>query len=115
VGSIAFSPLARGLLSDRYLSGIPADSRAAGPSPALTPKDITEAALARVRALNSIASARGQSLAQMALAWVLRGGRVTSVVIGASKPHQVTDCAGAVRSLTFAAEELSKIEAILAK
>jgi len=115
VGSIAFSPLARGLLSDRYLSGIPADSRAAGPSPALTPKDITEAALARARALNAIASARGQSLAQMALAWVLRGGRVTSVVIGASKPHQVIDCAGAVRSLTFAAEELSKIEAILAK
>jgi L-glyceraldehyde 3-phosphate reductase len=115
VGSIAFSPLARGLLSDRYLAGIPADSRAAGPSPALTPKDITEAALARVRALNTMAAARGQSLAQMALAWVLRGGRVTSVVIGASKPQQVTDCAGAVSSLDFSSEELSKMEGILAK
>jgi L-glyceraldehyde 3-phosphate reductase len=115
VGSIAFSPLARGLLSDRYLAGIPPDSRAAGPSPALTPKDITEAVLGRVRALNEMASARGQSLAQMALAWVLRGGRVTSVVIGASKPRQVEDCVGAIRNLEFSAAELEKIEGILAK
>jgi L-glyceraldehyde 3-phosphate reductase len=113
VGSIAFSPLARGLLTDRYLAGIPADSRAAGPSVFLTPEDITEGVLRKVRALNGIATARGQSLAQMALAWVLRGGRVTSVVIGASKPQQVEDCAGATRNLDFSAEELARIEAIL--
>ena len=71
--------------------------------------------LGKVRALNAVAAARGQSLAQMALAWVLRGGRVTSVVIGASKPQQVEDCAGAIRNMEFSAEELSKIEAILAK
>jgi L-glyceraldehyde 3-phosphate reductase len=115
VGSIAFSPLARGLLTDRYLAGIPADSRAAGPSEFLTPRDITDAVLGKVRALNAAAAARGQSLAQMALAWVLRGGRVTSVVIGASKPQQVEDCAGAIRNMEFSVEELSKIEAILAK
>jgi L-glyceraldehyde 3-phosphate reductase len=114
VGSIAFSPLARGLLSDRYLAGIPADSRAAGPSVFLTPQDITEPVLRKVRALNSVASARGQSLAQMALAWVLRGGRVTSVVIGASKPAQVEDCVGATRNMEFSVEELSRMEAILA-
>ena len=101
VGCIAFSPLARGLLTDRYLAGIPADSRAAGPSVFLKPEDITEAVRARLRRLNDIASARGQSLAQMALAWVLRSGRVTSVLIGASRPSQIDDCAGVVRSPGF--------------
>ena len=114
VGCIAFSPLARGLLTDRYLSGIPADSRAAGPSVSLKPKDITEALRSRLRKLNDIASARGQSLAQMALTWVLRSGRVTSVLIGASRPSQIEDCAGIVHSPALSEEELAKIEAILA-
>ncbi len=114
VGCIAFSPLARGLLTDRYLSGIPADSRAAGPSVFLKPEEITEAVRSRLRRLNDVASARGQSLAQMALTWVLRSGHVTSVLIGASKPSQIDDCAGIVRSPALTAEELAKIDAILA-
>jgi L-glyceraldehyde 3-phosphate reductase len=113
VGCIAFSPLARGLLTDRYLSGIPADSRAAGPSVFLKPEEITEQLRARLARLNDIARARGQSLAQMALAWVLRSGRVTSVLIGASRPSQVEDCAGIARSPEFSAEELQKIESVL--
>jgi len=114
VGCIAFSPLARGLLTDRYLAGIPADSRAAGPSVFLKPEEITETVRSRLRRLNDIASARGQSLAQMALAWVLRSGRVTSVLIGASRPSQIEDCAVIVRSPALTAEELAKIEAVLA-
>jgi L-glyceraldehyde 3-phosphate reductase len=114
VGSIAFSPLAKGLLTDRYLEGIPADSRAAGPSVFLKREDITEAVRARLRRLNDIARARGQSLAQMALAWVLRGGRVTSALIGASKPEQIDDCVGALRAPDFSREELAKIDAALA-
>ena len=115
VGCIAFSPLARGLLTDRYLSGIPADSRAAGPSPALKPVQITEAVRTRIRKLNDIASARGQGLAQMALTWVLRSGRVTSVLIGASRPSQIDDCAGIVHGPALTAEEIAKIEAVLAE
>ena len=114
VGCIAFSPLARGLLTDRYLVGIPADSRAAGPSPFLRQEEITEPLRARLRALNEIARARGQSLAQMALAWVLRSGRVTSVLVGASRPSQIADCAGVVRSAPFTSEELARIDAALA-
>ncbi|MGA2975059.1 MAG: L-glyceraldehyde 3-phosphate reductase [Spirochaetia bacterium] len=114
VGCIAFAPLAGGLLTDRYLTGIPADSRAAGPSVFLKPEQITEALRARLRRLNDIASARGQSLAQMALAWVLRSGRVTSVLIGASKPSQIDDCAGIVRGPELTAEDLAKIDAVLA-
>jgi len=114
VGCIAFSPLARGLLTDRYLSGIPADSRAAGPSAFLKPEDITEVVRSRLRRLNDIASARGQSLAQMALTWVLRTGLVTSVLVGASKPSQIDDCAGIVHSPALTAEEIATIEAILA-
>lgn len=93
VGCIAFSPLARGRLTDRYLQGIPADSRAAGSSGFLKPEDITEDLRARLRGLDEIARARGQSLAQMALAWVLRSGKVTSVLIGASRVSQIEDCA----------------------
>jgi len=115
VGCIAFSTLARGLLTDRYLSGIPADSRAAGPSPALKPEQITEAVRTRIRKLNDIASARGQGLAQMALTWVLRSGRVTSVLIGASRPSQIDDCAGIVHGPALTAEEIAKIEAVLAE
>ncbi len=114
VGSIAFSPLAKGLLTDRYLEGIPADSRAAGPSVFLKREDITDAVRAKLRRLNDIARARGQSLARMALAWILRGGRVTSALIGASKPEQIDDCVGALTAPDFSPEELSKIDAVLA-
>jgi len=114
VGCIAFSPLARGLLTDRYLAGIPTDSRAAGPSVFLRPEDITEELRARLRRLNELARARGQTLAQMALAWVLRSGRVTSVLIGASRPSQIDDCAGVVRSAPFSGEELARIDETLA-
>ena len=110
VGCIAFSPLARGRLTDRYLEGIPADSRAAGPSVFLKPEDITPELRGRLVKLNGLAKARGQSLAQMALAWVLRGGRVTSVLIGASKPQQIDDCVEAFRNTEFSAEELRRID-----
>jgi L-glyceraldehyde 3-phosphate reductase len=115
VGCIAFSPLARGLLTERYLEGIPADSRAAGPSVFLKPEDITAELRARLVKLNAIARARGQSLARMALAWVLRDGRITSVLIGASKPEQIEDCAGAFRATEFSAEELRRIDEALGK
>ena len=115
VGCIAFSPLARGLLTDRYLEGIPADSRAAGPSVFLKPEDITAELRSRLVKLNGIAKARGQSLAQMALAWVLRAGRVTSVLIGASKPQQIDDCAVAFRNIDFSPEELRRIDEALGK
>jgi L-glyceraldehyde 3-phosphate reductase len=115
VGCIAFSPLAKGLLTDRYLEGIPADSRAAGPSPFLKPEDITEGVSAKLRDLDAIARTRGQSLAQMALAWLLRDGRVTSVLIGASRASQIEDCTGALRNLEFSKEELGRIEAALSR
>ena len=113
VGSIAFSPLAKGLLTARYLNGIPADSRAASSSVFLKPEDVTPEKIGKVRQLNELAASRGQSLAQMALAWVLRGGRVTSVLTGASKPSQIEDCAGTIQNLEFTREELDKIEALL--
>lgn len=113
VGCIAFSPLAKGLLTNRYLTGIPADSRAAGPSAFLKPDEITEELRVKLSALNALAVERGQTLAQMALAWVLRSGRVTSVLIGASKSSQVEDCVGVVNSLSFDPEELKKIDEIL--
>lgn len=113
VGSIAFSPLAKGLLTDRYLNGIPADSRAASSSVFLKPDDITEDKVNRVRRLNELAKMRGQSLAQMALAWVLRGGKVTSVLIGASKVQQIVDCVGTIKRLEFSSEELEQIEEII--
>jgi L-glyceraldehyde 3-phosphate reductase len=109
MGAIAFSPLAQGVLTDRYLDGIPADSRAAG-GRFLSAASVSPGKLARVRALQEIAQRRGQSLAQMALAWVLRDSRMTSVVIGASRPEQVEDCVGALKSLSFSAEELAEIE-----
>ncbi len=113
VGCIAFSPLAKGLLTERYLKGIPADSRAASSSIFLNPDDISEEKMLKVRNLNEIAASRGQSLAQMALVWVLRDGKVTSVLIGASKPSQIDDCANAIKKLEFANEELEQIEKIL--
>ena len=113
VGCIAFSPLAKGLLTDRYLNGIPADSRAGGPSIFLKPEDITEEKLVKVGRLNDLAASRGQSLAQMALAWVLRNDGVTSVLIGASKPSQIEDCVQTINRLDFSGQELEQIEEIL--
>ncbi|OAS21892.1 aldo/keto reductase [Paenibacillus oryzisoli] len=114
IGSIAYSPLARGLLTDRYLKEIPADSRAAGGSVFLRPEDITEEKLGKSRKLNELAAERGQSLAQMALAWVLRKGLVTSALIGASKVQQLEDNIAAIRNLHFTDEELALIDQILA-
>ncbi|MEV7285139.1 L-glyceraldehyde 3-phosphate reductase [Streptomyces sp. NPDC093252] len=113
VGSIAYSPLEQGLLTGRYLDGgIPEGSRAAGASPFLTADTVAEQ-LERLRALNEIAAGRGQTLAQLALAWVLRGGRVTSALIGASSVAQLEDSVGAARNLDFDAGELSRIDAIV--
>jgi L-glyceraldehyde 3-phosphate reductase len=113
VGCIVFSPLAQGLLSDRYLKGIPQDSRAARDF-FLTKESISEATLTKVRALNKHASERGQSLAEMAVAWVLRDPRVTSALVGTSKVSQVDDNVAALKNLKFAADELKKIDGILA-
>jgi L-glyceraldehyde 3-phosphate reductase len=112
VGSIVFSPLAQGLLSDRYLNGIPSDSRAARDF-FLKKKDIGEDKLAKVRALNEIAKQRGQTLAEMAVAWVLRDPRVTSALVGTSKVSQVDDNVAALKNLKFSAAELLMIDAIL--
>ncbi|EGT4372861.1 L-glyceraldehyde 3-phosphate reductase [Cronobacter malonaticus] len=114
VGSIAFSPLAGGQLTDRYLNGIPADSRAASGSRFLNPDQITPEKLDKVRKLNDLAVKRGQKLSQMALAWVLRDEKVTSVLIGASKTSQIDDAVGMLAKRTFTAEERQAIEAILA-
>jgi L-glyceraldehyde 3-phosphate reductase len=114
IGCIVFSPLAQGLLSDRYLKGIPADSRAGKPHGFLRPAHITEEKLEQVQKLNKIAKARGQSLAQMALAWILRLPGVTSVLVGASRVQQVEDNVAALDNLAFTPEELQAIERILA-
>jgi L-glyceraldehyde 3-phosphate reductase len=109
VGSIAFSPLAQGMLSTKYLSGVPENSRAAQDK-SLSPNMLSEQALSNIRQLNEIAKARGQTLAQMAIAWVLREGGITTALIGASKPAQITDCAGAINDLNFTPEELVNID-----
>lgn len=113
VGCIPFSPLAGGQLTNRYLNGIPADSRAASGSKFLNPDQITEEKLEKVRKLNAMAEERGQKLSQMALAWVLRHENVTSVLIGASKAAQIDDAVGMLANRHFSAEELSRIEGIL--
>ncbi|MDU6467161.1 MAG: L-glyceraldehyde 3-phosphate reductase [Enterobacter sp.] len=113
VGCIPFSPLAGGQLTDRYLNGIPADSRAASGSKFLNPDQITDKKLEKVRKLNALAEKRGQKLSQMALAWILRHDAVTSVLIGASKTGQIDDAAGMLENRHFSAEELKMIEAIL--
>jgi L-glyceraldehyde 3-phosphate reductase len=110
VGGIAFCPLAQGLLTDRYLEGIPSDSRAAKPHGFLKQKDISEGRLDQVRALSDLARERGQSLAQMALAWVLRDSRMTSALIGASKVEQIEQNVAAINNLEFSAEELRRID-----
>jgi L-glyceraldehyde 3-phosphate reductase len=115
IGCIVFSPLAKGLLTDRYFKGVPADSRASRDKRFLRPDDITDDVLAKTKKLNDLAHSRGQTLAQMALAWVLRHKTVTSALIGASKVSQVDDCAGATRNLNFTGGELAQIEKILAE
>lgn len=114
IGGIAFCPLAQGLLTNRYLGGIPADSRAGHDPRFLKPEHLTPDKLARVRALDAFARARGQSLAQMSLAWVLRNPAITSALIGASKVSQIEENLGALRNTAFSAAELAQIEKILA-
>ena len=109
IGSIAFTPLAQGMLTKKYLGGVPSDSRAAQ-GKSLNPAMLSERAIENIRKLNEIAEARGQTLAQMAIAWVLRDGGITTALIGASRPAQVVDCAGAVGNLEFTADELKAID-----
>ena len=114
-GIIAFSPLAQGMLTDRYLQGIPADSRIRTDTRFLKESALTEQRLAQIQQLNDLAAQRGQSLAQMALAWVLRDGIVTSVLVGASRPEQITDSIMAVENTRFSADELALVDAICSK
>ncbi len=113
IGSIAFSPLAQGLLTDRYLHGIPSDSRAAKPHGFLQSNQITEVVLQKVRDLNAIAQQRNQKLSQMAIAWLLKDKRVTSVLIGVSSVPQLMDNLAALNNLSFSSDELATIESIL--
>ncbi|MFE4702438.1 L-glyceraldehyde 3-phosphate reductase [Streptomyces sp. NPDC056738] len=113
VGSIAYSPLEQGLLTGRYLNGIPEDSRAASDSPFLSTDTVTEDLVGRLRTLDEIAKSRGQSLAQLALAWVLRGGRVTSALVGASSPRQLEDSVATIANLDFTDDELARIDAVI--
>ncbi len=112
VGAIVFSPLAQGMLSGKYLNGIPEDSRASR-SDALQKMYLTEEGVAKLRALNGLAVRRGQSLSQMAIAWVLRRPAVTSALIGASSPQQITDICGCLKNPEFSMEELAEIDAVL--
>ena len=109
-GMIAFSPLAQGMLTDRYLKGIPADSRIRTDTRFLKETALTEERLAQIRQLNELAADRGQTLAQMALSWILRDGVVNSVLVGASRPEQILDNIKAVKNITFTAEELVLID-----
>ena len=109
LGCIAFSPLAQGMLTDKYLDGVPAGSRASQ-GKSLSTDLLTEQNLNHIRALNSLAAGRGQTLAQLALAWVLRDERVTSALVGASSVKQLEDSLGAVRNLDFTADELAEID-----
>jgi L-glyceraldehyde 3-phosphate reductase len=113
IGCIVFSPLAQGLLTAKYLKDIPADSRAAKPHGFLKAAQIDPRMVAKIRALDAIAKARGQTLAQMALSWVLRHPAVTSALIGASRVSQIDECVRAVDVLDFSSEELSAIDAIV--
>lgn len=113
MGCIPFSPLAGGQLTNRYLNGIPADSRAASGSKFLNPEQLTDEKLDKVRRLNAIAERRGQKLSQMALAWILRHESVTSVLIGASKVSQIDDAVGMLDNCQFTQDELTSIDHIL--
>lgn len=113
IGCIAFSPLAQGVLTNRYLKGIPKDSRAGKSGTYLSPEDVTEDKIARVRKLHVIAQRRGQSMAQIAIAWILRLKGITSVLVGASRVEQINDNVAALKNLQFTSEELAEIDAIL--
>lgn len=113
MGSIAFCPLAQGLLTDKYLHGIPADSRAAGNSVFLSEKAVTDEVTAKAAKLNELAKERNQSLAQMALVWALKQGRLTSVILGASRAGQVKENVAALNNMEFTEDELNRIEDIL--
>ncbi len=117
VGCITFSSLAQGLLTNKYLKGIPQDSRAGRhlQNGAVSESQITESVINKVKKLNEVAAERNQSLAQMALAWVLRDERITSVILGASKPQQVEEAVGAIKNIQFTKDELEKIEFILSQ
>lgn len=115
MGIIAFSPLAQGLLTNRYIHGIPADSRIARDGRFLKKENLTETKLEQIRELNAIAEQRGQTLAEVALAWILRDGKVCSVLIGASKPSQIEDNVKALQNLTFSEDELKQIDDICAR
>ena len=112
-GVITFSPLAQGLLSDRYLNGIPSDSRVKTDGRFLKESAISDSRLEQIRKLNQVARERGQSLAEMALSWILRDEVVTSVLIGASRPEQIIDNIGALKHLEFSEEELCRIDQII--
>jgi L-glyceraldehyde 3-phosphate reductase len=114
MGGIAFSPLEQGLLTDRYLNGFPEESRAVKDARYLKTDQITPEKLDKVRKLNDIALGRGQSLAQMAIAWLLKDSRITSVLVGASRPSQLQDSIDSLKNISFSSEELANIEAILA-
>ena len=109
IGSIVFSPLAQGMLTNKYLNGTPQTSRASQ-GKSLNPDFLNPKTLENIRSLNGIAEKRGQTLAQMALAWVLKGGRVTTALIGASRPEQVVDCVNSVDNLEFSESELREID-----
>jgi L-glyceraldehyde 3-phosphate reductase len=115
VGCITFSSLAQGMLTSKYLKGIPKDSRAGRhlENGAITESQVTDAVIEKAKKLNAIAAQRNQSLAQMAIAWVLKDERITSVILGASKPKQVTDAIGAIKNYNFSKEELDRIDNIL--
>lgn len=115
VGCIVFSPLAQGLLSKKYLNGIPEDSRAKDPNGFLKESEVTERRIQQMRALNEIAASRGQTLSQMAIAWLLKDERVTSVLVGVSREEQLLDNLGALKNLKFDTDELLAIEGILAE
>ena len=115
IGSISFCPLAQGILTNKYIHGIPKDSRAATSSPFLTADRINDDVISKVVKLNALAENRGQSLAQMACAWNLRGGRLTSVLLGASRPSQITENVAALSNLEFTDDELKEIDKILAE
>ena len=109
IGSIAFTPLAQGMLTNKYLNGTPENSRVTQ-GKSLNPDFLTPETIENIKSLNAIAKSRGQTLAQMAIAWVLRDGGITTALIGASKPQQVIDCVGAIYNLTFTAQELAEID-----
>ena len=113
MGSISFCPLAQGLLTNKYINGIPSDSRAAKSSPFLTKDGITAEKIEKIVSLNAIAENRGQSLAQMACAWNLRGGKLTSVLLGASRPAQIIENVASLNNLDFTQDELDAIDNIL--